>query len=89
MQGFKVLLSFSLLGARKQSYIRIDISYKQVCNKYLSACDWRSVRCQFVSDVTENPGGFKAQLNIQTAVRCRSCNRQHSVHRGLDLTGLS
>ena len=34
-----------------------------LCKRYFSACDWRFIRCQFVADVKENPGGFQSQLN--------------------------
>ena len=27
-----------------------------LCNRYFSACDWRFIWCQFVTDVKENPG---------------------------------
>ena len=46
-----------------------------LCNRYFSACDWRSTWCQFVVDVKENPGGgggggggggFQLQLNIDS-----------------------
>ena len=43
-----------------------------LCNRYFSACDWRSIWCQFVADVKQNPGGGgwgggeQSQLNIDS-----------------------
>ena len=50
-----------------------------LCNRYFSACDWRFIRCQFVADVKEK-GGFPVTVKYR---------RQHFVHRGRDLAGLS
>ena len=36
-----------------------------LCNRYFSACGWRFIRCQFVADVKENPGGFPVTVKYR------------------------
>ena len=36
-----------------------------LCNRYFSACDWRSTWCQFVADVKQNPGGVPVAVKYR------------------------
>ena len=36
-----------------------------LCNRYFSACDWRFIRCQFVADLKENPGGVPVTVKYR------------------------
>ena len=61
-------------------------------NIYFSVYEWRFIWCHFVVDVKENAGGGGGGGAVTFKYRrlyAFSCNRQHVVHRGLDLAELS
>ena len=45
--------------------IIINANNDRLCNRCFLACDWRFIRCQFVADVKENPGGFPVTVKYR------------------------
>ena len=58
--------------------MQITVTFLVLCNRYFSAGDLRYIRCQFVADVKENPGGFQS-FSPFTATACKISGRK-SAH---------